>query len=142
MSKTAYNKIVAKIEKLTEYLRILEELQKISKKNFIDDYRFHGLAERYFQLAIEAMLDAGKLIIIDGGFRKPEDGHDIFSVLCENKIINQSLLSRLSGITGFRNVLVHDYEKIDRNRVYDKLQNNLEDFNKFKKAILRYLKKQ
>lgn len=142
MSKTAYNKIVAKIEKLTEYLRILEELQKVNKKDFVDDYRFYGLAERYFQLSIEAMVDAGKLIIIDGRFRKPEDGHDIFEILCENSVVNQSLLGRLSGITGFRNVLVHDYEKIDRKRVYEKLQNNLGDFKEFKKAILRYLKKQ
>ena len=46
------------------------------------------------------------------------------------------------GIANFRNILVHDYEKIDREIVYSKLQNNIIDFENFKKETLDYVNKQ
>jgi len=73
MSKTVFNKIIAKLERLDEYLRYLADVQKVNKKSFLNDYRFYGLAERYLQLAIEVILDVGKLIIITEKLEKPED---------------------------------------------------------------------
>lgn len=140
MSKLVFNKIVAKLERLDEYLSNLRGIQKVQKKIFLNDYHFHGLAERYLQLAIEVLLDAGKLIIISEKLRKPEDNQDIFAVLGENKIISPRLSERLVGIANFRNILVHDYEKIDREIVYQKLQENIVDFADFKKEILRFLR--
>ena len=47
------------------------------------------------------------------------------------------------GVSGFRNILVHDkaYEKIDREIVFHKIQKNLIDFKLFKKAVLKFLSK-
>lgn len=141
MSKVIFNKIVGKLGRLDEYLRYLTEIQKIGKNDFVEDYHYHGLAERYLQLAIEVILDTGKLIIIAENLRRPEDNQDIFAVLEENKIISRPLAQELIGIAGFRNILVHDYEKIDREIVHEKLQNNLINFRDFKKEISRALKR-
>jgi len=140
MSKAVFNKIVAKLGRLDEYLRYLSEIQKVNKKSFVNDYHFYGLAERYFQLAIEILLDVGKLIIVSKNLRRPEDNQDIFSVLREQKLISEKLTERLIGIANFRNILVHDYEKIDREIIYLKLQRNLDDFRDFKKEILKFLR--
>jgi len=141
MSKEAFNKIVAKLGRLDEYLRYLAEIQKVNRRSFLRDYHFYGLAERYLQLAIEVLLDVGKLIIVAEDLRRPEDNQDIFSVLHDAKMLPLKLTERLLGIANFRNILVHDYEKIDRQIVYQKLKHNLTDFKEFKKAILRYLKR-
>lgn len=141
MSKLTYNKVISKLERLDEYLDHLTEIQKVNKKSFLADYHFHGLAERYLQLSIEILLDAGKLLIISENFRKPEDHQDIFVVLHESGILSEKLAERLIGIANFRNILVHDYEKIDREIVYQKLNKNLVDFQDFRKEILRFLKK-
>lgn len=141
MSKEAFNKAVAKLQRLDEYLAYLGEIQKVNKKSFLSDYHFYGLAERYFQLAIEVLLDVGKLIIISEGFRRPEDNQDVFSVLRERNVISEDLTARLMGIANFRNILVHDYEKTDREVVYQKLQKNLGDLRDFKKSVLRFLQK-
>lgn len=141
MSKIIFNKIIGKLERLDEYLKYLAEIQKTNKNSFLRDYHFHGLAERYLQLAIEILLDIGKLTIIAEGLRRPEDNQDIFSVLCETDIISKTLARRLTGLANFRNILVHDYEKIDREIVYDKLQKNLTDFRDFKKEIVKYVKR-
>ena len=60
--------------------------------------------------------------------------------LFRKKIISENLTSRLEGIAGFRNILVHEYGDIDRRRVYQYLLEKLELFNAFKKEILNWLK--
>ncbi|MBI4994531.1 DUF86 domain-containing protein [Candidatus Peregrinibacteria bacterium] len=141
MSKIIFNKIVAKLERLDEYLRYLREIQKVNKKSFIKDYHFYGLAERYLQLSIEIILDIGKLIILAKNFRKPEDNQEVFAVLCENMVIQKQNLKYFFGMANFRNILVHDYEKIDREIIYKKLHENLDSFVLFKKSVLKFLKK-
>lgn len=141
MSKLVFSKIVAKLGRLDEYLGYLGEIQKAKRSTFLGDHHFYGLAERYLQLSIEILLDIGKLVIISEGLRKPEDNRDIFVVLNENKVISTRLGNRLIGIANFRNILVHDYENIDREIVYRKLRKNTSDFTDFKKEILRFLRR-
>lgn len=140
MSKESYNKIISKLQKLDEYVKYLKETQKINKNKFIEDYHFFGLAERYLQLSIEILLDVGKLLIIIRELKRPEENQEIFSALRDEKIISEKLAKNLIGIANFRNILVHDYEKIDREIVYEKLQNNIDDFELFKKEVSEYLK--
>lgn len=141
MSKLVFHKILAKLEKLDEYLKYLREIQKINRKSFTNDYHFYGLAERYLQLSIEAIFDVGKLFIIAENLRRPEDNQDIFSVLAEAKILSAKMAEKLSGMANFRNILVHDYEKIDRDIVFEKLHKNLGDFVEFKTAVLKFVKR-
>jgi len=140
-SPLVYNKIISKLENLSDYYKILKDVQKINKKSFINDYHFYSLAERYLQLCIEIMLDVGKMIINNQNLKKPEDNQSVFSVLRDEKVISQELHRQLSGIANFRNILVHDYEKIDREIVYDNLQKNIEQFTRFRKEIAKYLTK-
>ena len=141
MSKEAYNKIISKLQKLDEYIKYLKEVQKINKNQFMEDYHFFGLAERYLQLSIEILLDVGKLLVVIKGLKRPEENQEIFSALRDEKIISEKLADNLMGVANFRNILVHDYEKIDREIVYEKLRNNLDDFENFKKEIAGYVNK-
>lgn len=141
MSKETYNKIISKLQRMDEYIGYLEEIQKINKKDFVNDYHFFGLAERYLQLSIEILLDIGKLIITLERLKKPEDNQEIFAVLRDAKIISEKLVNNLIGIANFRNILVHEYDKINREIIYEKLRNNLDDFKNFKKEVLSFLNK-
>src|SRR4030042_3610346 len=115
-----FNKISAKLEKWDEYLKILKDIQKINKTSFVNDYHFFGLAERYLQLSIEIVLDIGKIILAEKNLARPDNNQEIFIILRDEKIISKALTEKIHGIVGFRNILVHEYEKIDRNIVYDR----------------------
>mgnify|MGYP001586352750 CR=1 FL=1 len=141
MSKLTHNKIVSKLGKLDEYLGYLTEIQKVNKESFISDYHLYGLAERYLQLSIEILLDTSKLLIAAEHLRQPNDNQDGFAVLVESKIISEELAGTLVGIAGFRNILVHEYENIDRALVYDRLIKRLDTFTNFQKEISQYLKR-
>lgn len=133
--------ITARLDKLDEYSKILKELQKAARYEFIADYRIHGLAERYLQLSIECLLDIGRLIITGLGLQKPNRHQEIIEILWEAGIISTDLASRLEGIAGFRNILVHDYLKIDRNLVYENLQKGVTDLEDFAREIAEFLQK-
>ena len=145
MSKSTLQKIFTKLQKLGEYIGYLEELSKNTKNDkgkFTSDFHFFGLTERYLQLSIQAIMDIVKLIIVEKDLERPDDNQESISVLFNNKIISKKLASRLDGIVGFRNILVHEYETIDKNKVYSYLQNNLDDLRLFEKEILSYLQKE
>lgn len=47
------------------------------------------------------------------------------SVLADEKVISEKLLREWEGMVAFRNVLVHDYLKIDHDKVYAILHDRL-----------------
>lgn len=133
--------IATRFKHLKDYLKILEELKRIKENTFISDYHYFGLAERYLQLAIECILDVGNMLIISLDLRKPSDKQEVIDILEEAKIIPSLLATRLSGVARFRNLLVHEYVKIDRIMVYKILNTKIPELADFAKSITRYLKK-
>jgi len=142
MTKITRQKIFEKVYQLDEYLSNLKQLRKEirSEKEFSADFRFYGLAERYLQLCCQTIIDISHLVIIEEGIEKPEAQKEVFSLICDRKIISKELFLRLNGLAGFRNILVHEYGKIDRKKVYQFLIKRLEDIEVFKQEILGFVK--
>ncbi len=90
----------------------------------MDDPFVHGTAERNLHLAIECLLDIGNHIIADRNYSKPESYADIFKILSDEHVISQELYNNLEGMAAFRNILVHDYLRLNRKRVYEIIKLN------------------
>jgi uncharacterized protein YutE (UPF0331/DUF86 family) len=116
------NVLSARLERLRECLDILASVQQYDCKRFIDDPFIHGTAERNLHLAIECLLDIGNHIVADRGYAKPESYEDVFHILCENQVIEPELYKNLLGMAAFRNILVHDYLRLDRSRVHQMIK--------------------
>lgn len=114
--------IAARLERLREYIKILKSIQKQDLRTFKKDPFVHGTAERYLHLSIECLLDIGNHIISDRGYRKPETYAEVFEILGEEKVIPPHLLKELEGMAAFRNILVHDYLKLDLEQIYGIVQ--------------------
>lgn len=93
-------------------------------------------------MMIETCVDVAGHIISDQGFRIPKSYSDTFSVLHEINILDEWLYSSLKKMAQFRNVVVHQYDKIDSTIVVGILQNELNNFVAFKDTIIRYIKLQ
>src|SRR3989339_1130145 len=102
-----------RLKHFSDYIKILKELKKVNKNSFIQDYHYYGLAERYLQLSIECLLDIGSMLILSLDLRKPSHKQEVVDILEEEKIISSIMATKLSNIASFRNVLVHEYVKID-----------------------------
>jgi len=90
-------------------------------------------------MLIEICIDVANHLISDKNMRLPTGYADTFKVLMENKVISKELCKTMEKMAKFRNVIVHQYEKIDPVIVVSILHKNLGDFEKYKKAILKIL---
>jgi uncharacterized protein YutE (UPF0331/DUF86 family) len=128
-----------RLNKLDEYLSILNDLQKYSYSEFVGDPEHYGSVERFLQLAIEAITDVGNHVVADLGLGVVNWYSDIPTILADSGYIDTDMKERWIQIIGFRNVLVHDYLQIDRQIVYDVLQHRLEDLRSLRKVFAQFL---
>ncbi|APM39264.1 type VII toxin-antitoxin system HepT family RNase toxin [Clostridium kluyveri] len=131
--------VISRINQLNEYVNILKTIKKYDKETYIKDPLIYGAAERFLHLSIECILDIGNHVISDMGYRKPENNRDIFLVLYENNILDEKIKINLCNMASFRNILVHDYIKLDRELVYGIINNDLKDIEEFVKIIIEYV---
>lgn len=136
----AVDKIYARIENLKDYISILESLQNVNLSELQNDPIKKGALERYLQLAIEACVDIAEILISDQRLRTPQTAREAIEILGERGILDEGFSGKFSKAVGFRNILIHDYVKIDYEIVLKNLKNNLSDFHRFIKEILEFLK--
>lgn len=133
--------IQRKLMLLDENANQLKKLDLKLYESFKKQYTLQKATEKILQEMIETCLDIGKHIISDQGFRSPDDYKDVFTVLEEEGVIKKSTADIMKQMVGFRNLIVHLYEKIDVEIVFMSATKRLKDFNRFSKEILSYLNK-
>ncbi|MBI5237944.1 MAG: DUF86 domain-containing protein [Deltaproteobacteria bacterium] len=126
-----------KISSIQKYLKTASGYKKYSLKEIEQDETIRGAVERYLYLLAQSVIDLAEAAISFRGYRKPATMAESFSILAEQGIISDELTGKMIRLTGFRNVLAHDYEKIAYGIVYDVLQNRLADVEEFLSIIQR-----
>ena len=115
-----------KIKEIEDYLSELVEIMPKSLQEYTDDLKTKAACERYFEKIIEAVIDLAFLIIKDKGFRVPEEDKEAFDILSKEKIIPEELAERLKEAKGMRNIIAHEYGKIDDEIVFHSITIELE----------------
>ncbi|OGG09725.1 hypothetical protein A2781_00930 [Candidatus Gottesmanbacteria bacterium RIFCSPHIGHO2_01_FULL_42_27] len=72
-------------------------------------------------------------------FRPAQDASESILILGEEGVIEKDFAKHFSKIAGFRNILIHEYLKIDYKIVADNLNKYLADFEKFARQVAKYL---
>ena len=128
-----------KIAQMEMYLGQVKEYSKVSLPSYKSEWKTQRIVERTLQILVELCIDMANHIISDEKMRLPEAYADTFKGLMENGVIDKGLWSRMEKMAKFRNVVVHQYEKIDPAIVVSILRKNLNDFEKYKRAITKFL---
>ncbi|MBI2459069.1 MAG: DUF86 domain-containing protein [Parcubacteria group bacterium] len=128
---TSPTNIENKISLIEKYLGILERYQKYSREEIEHDIDIRGAVERYLYLAAQATIELAETVIAYKKFRKPTSMSENFSILNEEGVISLEFSENLIKMTGFRNVIAHDYDNIDYDIVYDVLHHKLNNIKKF-----------
>jgi uncharacterized protein YutE (UPF0331/DUF86 family) len=132
--------VAARVVKIREYVALLRKIRGLAdERHFVNDPLIYGNAERYLQLAIQAVLDISHHIVADRDLPLPADSKSLFELLARQRVISKALSVKLAAMAGFRNILVHEYLEINRHRVYQALTTDLRDFESFIRAVTRLL---
>jgi uncharacterized protein YutE (UPF0331/DUF86 family) len=128
-----------RLNKLDEYLAILRSLQRYSFDEFASNPERYGSAERFLQLAIEALNDMGNHVIADLNLGPINAYSDIPLLLQAHGTIDAGQQAVWVRMIDLHNVLMYEYLDIDRTVVYEVLHNNLDDIAALQRAFALFL---
>lgn len=77
------------------------------------------------------MVDIATHIVVDNNIGNPSTLGDAFDILNKKKYIDEKDTRIYTNMVGLRNILSHEYLKIDKNIIYDILKYKLNDIKKF-----------
>lgn len=127
-----------RLAEIRENTQILQKLRRRKKDEFCSTPELYKLAERCFQVAIECVIDIANYLISQNNWTRPLYHAEALHTLAQHRVIPKRFVRKISGMVGFRNILVHRYLGIDRELVYRNLR-ELNDFREFERHILQYL---
>lgn len=130
-------RIVKKLAALERSVAKLRELAAMDREAFLDSYTFVDAAKYNLQTAVEAMIDTANHVISRRRLRMPRTNSESFEILSESGVIPAEKLQVLQAMARFRNRIVHMYDDVDDNQVYEILRNHLGDFDDFVEAITK-----
>ena len=131
--------IIKKLQELNRYLKELEASKNISFDEFRSSIGKQWMVCHGIQLSIQSLIDVGNHILAALGENQIEDYSDIIDKLGERNILPPEFAQSIRGMVGLRNILVHEYARLNIKTIYDILQNQLEDFHKFTQHINQFL---
>ena len=131
--------VESKLRFLKEYLSDLAEYESISLSNYRRNKKDQRFVERTLHLACECCMDTAAHIVSRLGLREPRDNKDLFKILAENNILSESVCGAMVNMSKFRNIVVHDYTRIDPEIVVGILRNNLQDLKRFASEVIRFM---
>ena len=132
--------ILKKLSELEDYCKQINEVSDVTVKEYQSDWKLQRIIERTLQMMIETCSDIAGHIISDRKYRVPNSYAETFEVLYENKILSQELFDTMQKMAKFRNVVVHHYDNVDAEIVIGILKRHLNDFTKFKDAVINAIK--
>ncbi len=131
--------ILRKLADLDQYVNQVSEYREVTVEDYRKDWKTQRIVERTLQLAIEVCLDIANHVIADQRLRVPATHAESFTVLTEAGLLDSGQRDAMIRMSGFRNVIVHEYARIDPTMVLRILREHLVDFARFKTAVLRWI---
>lgn len=128
--------ILRRVADLDRYLDQLLPYRNLDLTAYKSDWKTQRIVERTLHLTIETCMDIADHVVADRRLRVPETGAETFDVLAEAGVLSTDLGKSLGQMVGFRNILVHDYARLDPAIVLRVLGTNLRDVERFRDAIL------
>ena len=119
-----------KMEIIERFMMRVKEVYNENPDN-LKDYTKQDSIVLNIQRAVEATIDIAMYIVSEKKLGIPKNSRDAFEVLEHNGIINNDMLNKLKNMIGFRNIAVHNYQKLNLDILQKIIESNLEDFSEF-----------
>ena len=127
--------VLRRLALLETYIDQLASYGDIEVAEYGAEWKTQRIIERTLHLAIEACMDVADHIVADRRLRVPETGAESFEILAEAGLLPAALGAALAAMVGFRNILVHDYARLDPAIVVGVLGHDVHDLERFRDAV-------
>ena len=131
--------IIAKAGSVRSHLNRVYEKRNVDLDGFLKDIDTQESILFNIQMAVQNCIDIAAHIISEKGLGVPGSTTEMFYVLGKNGYLDSDLTQKMVKAIGFRNLIVHEYGKIELEQVYEIAQNDIKDLNEYLKAIIKKL---
>jgi uncharacterized protein YutE (UPF0331/DUF86 family) len=131
--------IEAHLQNMEEALSNLSRYRDLSLRDFRKDLSLVWIAERGFEILIQNLLDIGAHILASEIKNDWDDYGEIILKLGHHGVLPMDFSERIQGMAGLRNILIHEYLRVDVTKLHDHLQNRIVDFTDYMSHIKKYL---
>ncbi|CAB48944.1 type VII toxin-antitoxin system HepT family RNase toxin [Pyrococcus abyssi] len=118
----------------------LRDIGDLGLEEFLTNSHIRYAAKYLLIMAIGGAFSICNHIVVRKG-DIPSSYSDCFLKLSRLGIISGDLAERLAQMAKFRNMLVHVYWRIDDEKVFEILREDIVDLEEFIRAVVRYLEK-
>jgi uncharacterized protein YutE (UPF0331/DUF86 family) len=125
-----------KAAQLEQYLAELATWRGLTLEGYLADWKTQRAIERCLHLAIETCVDLAEHVVADRHLRVPSSYAETFEILRDAGLVPAALAERLVRMARFRNLLVHDYARIDPARLLEVVRDHPSDLEAFKQIVL------
>lgn len=125
-----------KLERTEGYLKHIRQKKDPGISLFVRDRDLQSIILFNLIQAIQACIDIGSHIISDSEWETPSTQAEIFVILASRKVITKPLARKMIGMVGFRNRIVHEYEKAEMKIVHNVWRKHIADIESFCKAVV------
>ncbi len=130
------NIILNKTSKVQHHLNRIRGKREISLEDFLMDLDRQEIILFNLQMAVQNCIDIAAHIISDDELGMAGSTSEMFYILQENAYLTFELAEKMVAAVGFRNIAVHEYGNIDLKLVFQMAKKDLDDLERFVKAIL------
>ncbi|MFI5308959.1 MAG: DUF86 domain-containing protein [Polyangiales bacterium] len=117
---------------LGEALRELDgRLSDITVEGLTADALLRAAVERWLQVAVESCIDIAYHVVAERGWTPPETAREAFALLAAHSVVPGDLARSLGRAAGLRNILVHDYVRVDLALLSESVRSALRDLQAF-----------
>jgi len=127
--------ILAKAGAVSKHLRRIEEKVSTDIDRFLTDADRQDIVLFNMQMAIQNCIDIAAHIISDRGLGVPGSNNEMFYMLEENRIIDREMSAKMVQAIGFRNLVAHEYARLDLEKVFQIARHDINDLKAFIKTI-------
>lgn len=136
MNETILNKKIS-IERCI--MQVKSYYSQRGNTSFYENYLLQDAIAMNLQRISELAIDIANYLIKKKKLGLPQDSANTFVLLQRAGLISEEMLKQMQGMVGFRNVLVHEYKKLDLSIMIEVIENRLQVPLDFANQALRII---
>jgi uncharacterized protein YutE (UPF0331/DUF86 family) len=130
----------AKVRRMRDLLDQLADVLPVDSARLSAEPLTALAVERILTLLVDLAFACNSHVVVARVGRAPESYADSFALAAEAGMIDTALAAALRPSAGLRNVLVHEYVAVDRERVAAAVPVALEQYGEYVRQVARFLR--
>lgn len=113
--------------------RCIDRIHKVTEGDMdrLDEWDVQDIVILNLQRAIQAAIDMAAHVVAIKGLGLPRESRENFVMIQQSEGLDRDLSKRLQNMVGFRNIAIHDYQRMDMDILKSVVSNHLDDLLKW-----------